>query len=260
MHKLVLPLASDSWQSFLDAPVPFLAGVPRGHPVTRRLGTSGSASASSESDMGPHDHLFVVDLNDNTVRLGDGGEPPLPGIDGLAAALQPIVDRLSRVDIAPARLGTAGVAVDAMVLEAVEQILALFAKWHAALLRQLQGNCNVFALAHPIEPSSHSVVRTLRCYLTALLPASMCLSQASNPFDVDECVGEFTGRHAEFLNAFSRTQMFAVYAGQHMSESAPEPEREMTAEVGVPAGEPDTRAVAAELGGTSSSDDGEDKI
>jgi hypothetical protein len=73
--------------------------------------------------------LFVVDLNDNTVRLGDGGEPPLPGIDGLAAALQPIVDRLGRVDVAPARLGSAGLAVDAMVLEAVEQILALFAKW-----------------------------------------------------------------------------------------------------------------------------------
>ena len=262
----MLPLASDSWQSFLDAPVPFLAGVPRGHPVTRRLGTSGSGSAGSESDQGPHDHLFVVDLNDNTVRLGDGGEPPLPGIDGLAAALQPIVDRLGRVDVAPARLGSAGLAVDAMVLEAVEQILALFAKWHATLLRQLQGNCNVTSLARPIEPSSYSAIGSMRCYPDHLLHSSTCLPQASNPFDVDECVGEFTGRHAEFLNAFSRTQMFAVYAEQHMSESAPapapepEPERETTAEVGVPAREPDARAGAATLGGTSSSDDGEDKI
>ncbi len=142
----VLPLASDSWQSFLDAPVPFLAGVPRGHPITRRLSTSAAGADGAESDLGPHDHLFVVDLNDNTVRIGDGGEPPLPGIDGLAGALQPIIDRLSGVDIMPTRLGTAGLDVDAMVLDAIEQILALFAKWHAALLRQLQGNCNVNSL------------------------------------------------------------------------------------------------------------------
>lgn len=91
----------------------------------------------------------MVDLDDNTVRLAycEGGEPPLPGMDGLAAALQPIVDRLSLVDVASARLGTAGPAVDATVVEAVEQISALFAKWHAALLRQLQGNCNVNSLA-----------------------------------------------------------------------------------------------------------------
>ena len=104
----VLPLVSDSWQSFLDAPVPFLAGVPRGHPITRRLSTSAAGADGAESDLGPHDHLFVVDLNDNTVRIGDGGEPQLPGIDGLAGALQPIIDRLRGVDIAPTRLGTAG--------------------------------------------------------------------------------------------------------------------------------------------------------
>jgi hypothetical protein len=86
------------------------------------------------------------------------------------------------------------------------------------------------------------------------------LPQATNPFDVDECVGEFTGRHADFLNAFSRTQMFAVYAEQHMSESEPEPEPDMVAGVGAPVAEPSERRGNAGLGGTSSSDDGEDKI
>ena len=30
----ILPLASEQWEAFLDAPVPFLTGVPRGHTVT----------------------------------------------------------------------------------------------------------------------------------------------------------------------------------------------------------------------------------
>ncbi len=50
--------------------------------------------------------------------------------------------------------------------------------------------------------------------------------QAANPFDVDECVGQFTGRHAGFLNAFAATQMFAVYAEQHIPELEPEPQPE----------------------------------
>jgi len=36
----ILPLASEQWEAFLDAPVPFLTGVPRGHTVTRRVGAS----------------------------------------------------------------------------------------------------------------------------------------------------------------------------------------------------------------------------
>lgn len=80
-----------------------------------------------------------------------------------------------------------------------------------------------------------------------------------DPFDVDECVGQFTGRHADFLNAFSKTQMFAVYAEQH-TMSAPEPEPEVLAGVGAPHGESGRQSDAAELGESSSSDDGEDKI
>ena len=86
----------------------------------------------------------------------------------------------------------------------------------------------------------------------------MCLPQATNPFDVDECVGEFTGRHADFLNAFSRTQMFAVYAGQHMSELEPEPEA--LGGIGAPTGETGSRTESTTLRTTSSSDDGEDEI
>lgn len=145
----VLPLASESWQDFLDAPVPFLAGVPRGHPATRR------PSADQPWDLGPHDHLYVVDLDADAVRLAPGGgcangdEPPLPGMDGLAAALKPLVDRLNSVDVESARLGVGGPEVEAIVGEVVEQIQSLFSKWLSALLRQLQTNCNV---RRPLRP------------------------------------------------------------------------------------------------------------
>ena len=88
------------------------------------------------------------------------------------------------------------------------------------------------------------------------------LLQAANPFDVDECVGEFTGRHTDFLNAFSRTQMFAVYAEQHVSESEPEPESELGAMTGAGAlaEDPASSVATAALGQSSSSDDGDDKL
>ena len=53
--------------------------------------------------------------------------------------------------------------------------------------------------------------------------------------------------------------MFAVYAGQHMSELEPEPEA--MGGIGAPTGDPGGRADSATLHNrTSSSDDGEDKI
>ena len=264
----VLPLASESWEAFLDAPVPFLAGVPRGHSVTRKIG----ASEEAESELGPHDHLYVVDIDDDVVRMAhcEGGEPPLPGMDGLAAALKPLVDRLNSVDIVGARLGTAGPEVGALVADTVEQIFALFTKWHAALLRQLQTNCNVRTLYISLRSAAvlyeccstqqssrampswlWSVAHNMRCVVCMHVAVwHGMVTQVANPFDVDECVGEFTGRHADFLNAFSRTQMFAVYAEQH---SMPEPEPE-------PEPEPAVTAFGTADRRTSSSDDGEDKL
>ena len=52
--------------------------------------------------------------------------------------------------------------------------------------------------------------------------------------------------------------MFAVYAGQHMSELEPEPEA--LGGIGAPTGETGSRTESTTLRTTSSSDDGEDKI
>ena len=76
-------------------------------------------------------------------------------------------------------------------------------------------------------PSQRAPARLLRhSSLPQVLTAEGWVVQAANPFDVDECVGQFTGRHAGFLNAFAATQMFAVYAEQHIPELEPEPQPE----------------------------------
>ena len=169
------------------------------------------------TDLGPHEHLYVVDLSENTVRLPfvEGGEPALPGLDGLTSALRPIAERIRALDTESARLGRAGAEADAVLGEAVGEVHALLARWQKALLRQMQTSCDVR------QPASCA---TRLCH--GSLTAEGWVVQAANPFDVDECVGQFTGRHAGFLNAFAATQMFAVYAEQHIPELEPEPQPE----------------------------------
>ena len=66
----ILPLSLDA---FLDAPVPFVAGVPRGHPITRRRNKASQIGGDgSELDASLHpgfEHLYLVDLDDNTLRV-----------------------------------------------------------------------------------------------------------------------------------------------------------------------------------------------
>ena len=72
------------------------AGLPRGHPITRRRNNTGGEADDATLHPG-YEHLYLVDLDENTVRLPDAAEPELPGFAALVHSLAPLAAQLHRV-------------------------------------------------------------------------------------------------------------------------------------------------------------------